>query len=175
MVADRQSEDRLGFYINKFLGKGSFFMGKTLGKRLFSSVTSALLALTYALPPSLGNSAVGRMLQADAAGNMISNVAGEDGNIVDGVVYSPHELSEATLLVGNGSPLAAEDGSKAKTIKNAEKEYFLGIASQFAIFLENDLNVKAADAEGRVAVGGNITAVDAGYNYQMGSGDYQSD
>ncbi|MBR1592640.1 MAG: choice-of-anchor A family protein, partial [Ruminococcus sp.] len=144
---------------------------KSIGKRLLSGVTSALLAFSYALPAGLRGGGGGSLMRANAAGNMVENVAKADGNIHDGVVCSPKELSQSDLLVGSGSILAAEDGSAAGAIKNAEKEYFLGIASQFAIFLENDLTVKDADAEGRVAVGGNIEFT-GGYNYQVGNGDY---
>lgn len=62
---------------------------------------------------------------ADADDYMVQNLYGSDAN--NG--YSPYELSEATLLVGDGNDLKAVDGSAASTIKNAEAEYFLGIAS----------------------------------------------
>ena len=124
-------------------------MRKTLGKRMISGITSALLAVTYVLPQSMGR--VGReLLSADAVSEryMVPNVYGQDAN--NG--YSPKALSQATLLVGDGSPLAALDGSAKKSITNARNTYFLGIASQFGIFLEENMEVNGADAEGRVAV-----------------------
>ncbi|HPY85906.1 MAG TPA: choice-of-anchor A family protein, partial [Ruminococcus flavefaciens] len=143
-------------------------MRKTLGKRMISGITSALLAVTYVLPQSMGR--VGReLLSADAVSEryMVPNVYGQDAN--NG--YSPKALSQATLLVGDGSPLAALDGSAKKSITNARNTYFLGIASQFGIFLEENMEVNGADAEGRVAVGGNLTFA-GNWNYQVGNGDY---
>lgn len=79
---------------------------------------TAAMVVTSALLGVIGQT-------ADADDYMVQNLYGSDAN--NG--YSPYELSEATLLVGDGNDLKAADGSAASTIKNAEAEYFFGIAS----------------------------------------------
>lgn len=111
-----------------------------------------------------------------------TNAAGEDGNIVKDVTYSPQQVGLLTLLFGkkkNGEPL---DWLKNVTtldaaLRAAEDEYFLGMASGFCAFIEGDFVPTDADAEGRVAVGGNLMFRQSGstiWNYQIASGDYQS-
>ncbi len=105
-------------------------------------------------------------------GNMVSNLnGGQDANIVNGVAYSPGQLSEVTLLIGDGVDWAEGCLTAEDVIEAAKREYFLGIASDFCVFLEGDFLPRGADAEGRVAVGGNIDFNNT-YNYQLGSGDY---
>ena len=146
-------------------------MKKSFKKRLLSGVTSALLAVSSAIP-NVSSLSAALPLSASAAtvGNMVQNAndgkTANDGN-------SLGEISESDLLVGKGSPLAAKDGTAATAIQNAREKYLLGIASQFSIFLEGDLKPTTADAEGRVAVGGNFLFQGA-YNYQVGNGDYAS-
>lgn len=111
-----------------------------------------------------------RMLAGEV--QMLNNYAGEEGN--NG--YSPRELSAVELLVGSGSFLAQGATSANDVISNAKGTYFLGIASEFCIFLENDFKPTAADAEGRVAVGGNVIFNSANKNesnYQIGAGDFK--
>lgn len=107
-----------------------------------------------------------------AADNSLTNYANEAGNEVDGVTYSPLTMSDVDLLVGKGSALAQGATSAADAIENAKAAYFLGIASEFCVFLEDDFIPTAADAEGRVAVGGNIRYVGKWDNYQVGAGDF---
>ncbi len=105
-------------------------------------------------------------------GNMVSNLnGGQDANIVNGVVYSSGQLSEVTLLIGDGVEWAADCLTADDVIDAAKREYFLGIASDFCVFLLGDFNLATADSEGRVAVGGDIKFSGA-YNYQIGNGDY---
>lgn len=108
-----------------------------------------------------------------ASDHMVENYAKADGN--DG--KSPQQLSEVTLLIGD--PVETETREWLKGCETAEqvieaikKEYFLGIASDFCVFLKEDFTPTNSDAEGRVAVGGNVK-FDGGYNYQIGSGDYE--
>ena len=101
-------------------------------------------------------------------GNMVSNLnGGQDAN--NG--YSPGQLSEVTLLIGDGVEWAEGCLSADDVIEAAKREYFLGIASDFCVFLLGDFNPATADSEGRVAVGGDIKFSGA-YNYQIGNGDY---
>jgi len=85
--------------------------------------------------------------------------------------YSPGQLSEVTLLIGDGVDWAEGCLTADDVIEAAKREYFLGIASDFCVFLEGDFNPATADSEGRVAVGGDIKFSGA-YNYQIGNGDY---
>ncbi len=101
-------------------------------------------------------------------GNMVSNLnGGQDAN--NG--YSKGQLSEVTLLIGDGVDWAADCLTADDVIDAAKREYFLGIASDFCVFLLGDFNPATADSEGRVAVGGDIKFSGA-YNYQIGNGDY---
>lgn len=122
-----------------------------------------------------------------AAGNatevmLQTNAAGEAGNIVGGVTYSPEQVGLLTLLFGqktDGEPLDwLEDVTTLDAaLRAAEDEYFLGMASDFCAFIEGDFIPTDADAEGRVAAGGNLMfqQTESNYwNYQIASGDYQS-
>ncbi|MCL2754906.1 MAG: choice-of-anchor A family protein, partial [Oscillospiraceae bacterium] len=99
------------------------------------------------------------------------NLAGADRNTAEGAVWSPRFVSEADLLLGRGHPLFNDALTGQQLCDVAREEYFMGIASQFCVFLLNDFTVTDSDAEGRVAVGGNITAQTT-HPYQIGSGEY---
>lgn len=154
-------------------------------KKYLAVVLTLSIIVTFAVPMSLIMPAISMTNEPDSAvqteqmslysetGPRLENAAKADGNEVDGKVYSPQYLPEVTLLVGNNIPWA-EGLTAAEVIEEAKNQYFLGIAHDFCAFIENDFNPKAADAEGRVAVGGDITFIQAGneWNYQIGSGDY---
>lgn len=91
---------------------------------------------------------------------------------------SPSQMSVKELLIGsyegtsdgsldwaNGAETPDEIAEKAKDT------YFLGIAYDFCLFLEGDATLTNADAEGRVAVGGNLL-FDNDWCYQVGSGNF---
>lgn len=156
-------------------------------KKQLAAVVSLSMLVSFTVPMILQEPAssmtgdsfspVGDILSTklfNAQGNMVSNYAGTDGNIVNGVTYSPAQMSEVELLIGNGSPLAEGARNADDVIANAKRKYFLGIASDFCIFLKTDFTPKAADAEGRVAVGGNVEYISNDGNYQIGAGDYIS-
>ncbi|MBR6624162.1 MAG: choice-of-anchor A family protein, partial [Ruminococcus sp.] len=106
---------------------------------------------------------------SSAAGIDIPNLNnGQDAN--NG--YSRGHLSEVTLLIGYGVDWAADCQSAEQVIEAAKMKYFLGIASDFCVFLEGDFEPKDADAEGRVAVGGDVVFEHNQYNYQLGAGDF---
>ena len=119
-------------------------------------------------------------LDSEISGTMLDNYAEKDGNVVNGYTYSPAQMDLFTLLFGatvdeNGE-LVAQDWYAGKTnlddALDAEKaEYFLGYASDFCAFIEGDFTATEADAEGRVAVGGDLVFT-KDWNYQIGSGDY---
>ena len=119
-------------------------------------------------------------LGTEISGTMLENYAGKSTNIVDGYTYSPQQMDLFTLLFGatvdeNGN-LVAQDWYAGKTklddALDAEKaEFFLGYASDFCAFIEGDFTATEADAEGRVAVGGDLVFT-KDWNYQIGSGDY---
>ncbi|MBQ8180447.1 MAG: choice-of-anchor A family protein, partial [Ruminococcus sp.] len=136
-------------------------MKKTLGKRLLSGITSAVLTLSYMIPSGL------------QLGGGLANAATSLG---DGSDYS-----DVTLLVGT-SP-TNPDGEKypafssvEEAISQYDRDYALGIASQFCLFLEGDFTPTNSDAEGRVAVGGKLdfSVANGDWRYAIGRGDYQN-
>ena len=118
--------------------------------------------------------------------NMVPNAAGTDGNgangnEVNGVTYSPAQMDILTLLFGaandsSGKLVHQDLYAGCTTIEEAlevDKEtYFLGYASDFCAFIEGDFTATDADAEGRIAVGGDLSFTKE-WNYQVGSGDYE--
>lgn len=160
-------------------------------KKYLAVIMSLSTIVTFAVPMSLimpaismtdkndtnGESPPVSLLANDERGNVqkLTNAAGADGNIVDGITYSPSEMSLKTLLIGEGTGVAWADGcSTVDEIMNAAMdEYFLGIANDFCAFIEGDFTATEADAEGRVAIGGDLTFT-KDWNYQVGSGDYAS-
>lgn len=113
-----------------------------------------------------------------ASDHMVENYAKADGN--DG--QSPQYLSEVALIIGE--PV---DGNETRdwlqgcetaqnVIEAAKKKYFLGIASDFCVFLKEDFTPTDSDAEGRVAVGGNVNFIKANqyWQYMIGNGDFET-
>lgn len=118
---------------------------------------------------------ISNVMGIDENGNaLVYNIANANGNND----YSKQSLTEVQLLIGDLSENPDEslsyivNGSKsaADVITKARSKYFLGIASDFCVFLEGDFKPKDADTEGRVAIGGNIIS-DSG-DYQIGAGDF---
>lgn len=133
-------------------------MKKSLGKRIVSGVTSALLAASaFAQSIPLGNSG---LLKARAATNLGGN----------------GEVDDVTLLVGSnprdpdGNPYGTFESVDA-AVAQYEKDYLLGIAGRFCVFLEEDFKTDAADAEGRMALGGSFTC---DWAYEIGKGDFNT-
>ncbi len=118
----------------------------SMKKRILSSITAAMMTVSYVLPTAGVINAIQR-----------TDINGQ--NPVDDVV----------LLVGNNSDL--KGGSVKQTIENADSTYAMGIASQFCVFLEGDFEASESDAEGRVAVGGNLKATTS-WQYAVGLGDF---
>ena len=143
-------------------------------KRYLAALIAMSMLVSFMVPFLLIEPAVSLTndseISPQAAGAMLTNYANADGN--DG--YSPKERSEVELLVGNGVEWASDCTTASEVIEKAKEEYFLGIAYDFSLFLEGNATLKDADAEGRVAVGGNITfdGVKGTYNYQLGSGNF---
>lgn len=170
-------------------------------KRYVAMLTALSLLVSFVVPliliePADSMTKQRLMLLADSTGssyptsfdekisgqdsNLVSNAAGTDGNVINNVTYSPAQMDILTLLFG-----AANDGTGnlthqdlyagCTTIEEAlevDKEtYFLGYASDFCAFIEGDFTATEADAEGRVAVGGDLSFKQK-WNYQLGSGDY---
>ncbi len=143
-------------------------------KRYVAMLTALSLLVSFMVPliliePADSMTKQKLMLLSDTSNMaMVSNLNdGQDGN--NG--YSKGQLSEVTLLIGDGVEWAQGCLDADDVIEAAKREYFIGIASDFCVFLEGDLKPKGADAEGRVAVGGNIIFTGQ-YNYQIGNGDY---
>lgn len=147
-------------------------------KRHIAVVLALSVLVSFAVPLSLIMPAISMTTDAPAltavplaysAENsyMITNVYGDIAN----ENCSPKELSEKTLLIGDGVDWAENLNTAGEVIEAAKQIYFLGIASDFSIFLENDFNPKDSDTEGRAAVGGNII-FERDWNYQIGNGDF---
>lgn len=87
-------------------------------------------------------------------------------------VTGTNEYDDITLLVGNNGHRGDD---LASTIQYYNDNYALGIASQFCVMVEDDMEVWLSDAEGRVAVGGsfiNNTDKNWHYSYPIGLGDF---
>ncbi len=147
-------------------------------KRHIAVVLALSVLVSFAVPLSLIMPAISMTTDAPAltavplaysAENsyMITNEYGDIAN----ENCSPKELSEKTLLIGDGVDWAENLNTAGEVIEAAKQIYFLGIASDFSIFLENDFNPKDSDTEGRAAVGGNII-FERDWNYQIGNGDF---
>ncbi|MDE7225809.1 MAG: choice-of-anchor A family protein, partial [Ruminococcus sp.] len=139
-------------------------MKKSLGKRLISGVTSALLAVSAFAQSAIPIGELS-MLRAKAASNL-------DGS---------NEIDDVTLLVGtNPQNPDGKTYTGLSTVQEAiaqyGKDYALGIASQFSVFTFGDFNVNESDAEGRTAVGGDFIIETPDYgggsNYAVGKGDF---
>lgn len=120
----------------------------SLKMRLMSALTSIMTLLTVAVP------------------SMTTTVSATDLTSLSG-----KPTTDVELLAGEGNILAEGASNASDVISNADRTYLIGIASQFCVFLHDDFTVKNADAEGRVAIGGNF-AFENGWNYQIGSGDF---
>lgn len=115
---------------------------------------------------------ISNVMATDEQGRtLVSNMnGGVDAN--DG--YSKGQLSEVSLLIGDGVEWASDCKTASDVIEAAKRKYFLGIASDFSIFLENDFRPLNSDTEGRVATGGDafFDTTNSDWNYQIGNGDY---
>lgn len=127
-------------------------MKKSIGERLISGLTSALIAISYIVP----------------TGSLFSSFADYAS---DGVEIVTDDDAKVELLVGNNSDIAG--ATVSETIENAQATYLLGIASQFGVFLEGNFSDNGADVESRLAVGGGANlSTSLGYDFEIGNGDY---
>ncbi len=156
-------------------------------KRYLAMLTALSMLVTFIVPliliePADSMTKQRLMLLSDTSNMaMVSNLNnGQDGNNGN----SKGQLSEVTLLIGEFTPgdyetkLEWVEGctTAAEVVEAAKREYFLGIASDFCVFLNENFTITNSDAEGRVAVGGTVNFKNAndGWNYQIGNGDYGS-
>lgn len=155
------------------------------GKRALAALVSLSVFVSFAVPMMLTEPAVsqtrdsfapvGDLLASQmfnaAEDHMIKNMnGGKDGNSG----YSKGSLSEVALLIGEGHDWVEEAGCEtaADVIEAAKNKYFLGIASDFCVFVEGDFKPTDSDAEGRIAIGGNFIPDTDWGSYQIGAGDY---
>ncbi len=145
-------------------------------KKYLAFVLALSMMVTFAVPLSLMQPAESMTANreflatplAGATGNeTLHPVSCSDPNCTN----SAHTYSEVDLLVGKNSELRG--ATIEETIRNANATYAIGIASQFCIFLDGDFTTTDADAEGRVAVSGNVDGRnwDTWY-YEIGNGDW---
>jgi len=126
-------------------------------------------------PVKLGNTIVRAYDGTISINTPINNSINADANVVNNTTYSPASVSLKTLLFGDGTGTNWLTGDETldQALAKVENEYFLGLASDFCAFINEDFTAFEADAEGRMAVGGNLTFNNR-WNYQIGSGDYAS-
>lgn len=135
-------------------------MKKSIGKRLISGLTSALIAISYIVP----------------TGSLFSSFADYASN---GVEIVTDDEAKVELLVGNNSDISG--ATVSETIKNAQATYLLGIASRFGVFLEGNFSDDECDVESRLAVGGganlsisNTLNGSVQKGFEIGNGDFTS-
>ncbi|MCM1357076.1 MAG: choice-of-anchor A family protein, partial [Prevotella sp.] len=111
--------------------------------------------------------------------SIMSMVTGISPTFAADNLGSQKAVDDVTLLVGssptdpNGNPYKVKFNSVTDAIKQYDSDFALGIASQFSVFLTGDFIPHNSDAEGRVAVGGNIDAKGYPYDsYNIGKGHY---
>jgi len=119
---------------------------------------SGALAVTLA-----GGMAVSTLSVGAANEPTVSNYNQADG---------AKSISEVELLIGDESSTKLRGSTAETTVDKYFSQYLLGIASQFAVFIEDDFSVYEADTEGRVAVGGNFINNSKWGDYAVGKGDY---
>jgi len=166
----------------------TYVLDREKHKKHLAVVLSLSMLVTFAVPLSLMQPAESMTANKGFMGMPLARAVDADGRtLVDNLNggqtanngYSLGQLSEVALLIGEGDNERLEWTKNCKTAKDvveaAKNEYFLGIASDFCVFLEGDFNIKDADAEGRVAVGGSFEYArldNNKWNYQLGAGDY---
>ena len=129
-------------------------------KRIAGSLMSVMLAANYVLGSMPGIS----VMQAFAAEDLTS-------------LAGTNPTTDVVLLVGSNptDPSGAPYG-QFRTVDDAvstfESDYFLGIASQFCVFLNGNFTETNSDAEGRVAIGGDMYIHDQYKSYAIAKGDY---
>ena len=151
-------------------------MSKTLKQRILGGLTSGVMTLSYLLGGSSGFGA----RPAGALDDLVYPL--RRGNVEDFIESStfvdaqggrdPAVLLGGSSLRGNDGELLLVPQDVAQTLQNFTDNYALGIASQFCVFLQNDMKVGNADAEGRVAAGGDAVIATGWKSYSFGKGDY---
>lgn len=148
------------------------------GKRALAALVSLSVFVSFAVPMMLTEPAVSQTRDSFApVGDLL---ASQMFNAADGIlnVAGDESRSEKTLLIGDGRDWADGCNSAAEVIEAAKEKYFLGIAADFCVFIEEDFMPTDSDAEGRAAIGGNVITKcysvkdEKYYNYQFGDGDY---
>lgn len=79
-------------------------------------------------------------------------------------------LSGITAFTTSASGIIAVDDTNRAALIGVEEpdSYFLGVASQFSVFLREDFAAEESDCEGRLAVGGNAN-IGSFLNYSVGA------
>lgn len=143
--------------------------------RILKGGLSALLCLCMVMG-NFGGLATA-LAQYDGNGNAtIYNVNQDSDNLgPDGRPMKSRPMTQVDLLVGTNAGNPLRGSTLDETIHNYRDTYLLDVAADFCVFLQGDFIVYDSDAEGRVAVGGNIVLNNKGSgdgSYAIGTGDY---
>ena len=150
-------------------------MSKSLKQRILSALTSGALTASCLFGSTGGFSRI-----AGAADSLAYPLRpGSRDEMIESSTILDEQggRDPAVLLAGinaegpNGRSLLVA-GDLEKTLDNYTQAYALGIASQFCVFLKDGMEVQESDAEGRIAVGGDVKVATPWGSYSFAKGDY---
>ncbi len=144
----------------------TYVLDREKHKKYLAFVLALSMMVTFAVPLSLMQPAESMTANREFLGMPLAKA-----NSVTSYIGN-NTTDDVTLLIGENHPLRDGATTTEEVIANADREYALGIASQFCVFLSDNFTEKGSDAEGRVAIGGDIIIQDEYLSYSIGKGDF---
>lgn len=138
-------------------------------KRYLAALIAMSMLVSFMVPFLLIEPAVSLTNDSEIS----PQAAGTAGNTVYSL-KNDNPTTDVNLLAGSNPEGSIYAETVEGVIRNADAKYALGIASQFCVFLSGDFTEWQADAEGRVAVGGDIYFKDQYASYAIGKGDFNN-
>lgn len=138
-------------------------------KRYLAALIAMSMLVSFMVPFLLIEPAVSLTNDSEIS----PQAAGTAGNTVYSL-KNDNPTTDVNLLAGSNPEGSIYAETVEGVIRNADAKYALGIASQFCVFLSGDFTEWQADAEGRVAVGGDIYFKDQYGSYAIGKGDFNN-
>ena len=138
-------------------------------KRYLAALIAMSMLVSFMVPFLLIEPAVSLTNDSEIS----PQAAGTAGNTVYSL-KNDNPTTDVNLLAGSNPEGSIYAETVEGVIRNADAKYALGIASQFCVFLSGDFTEWQADAEGRVAVGGDIYFKDKYASYAIGKGDFNN-